>query len=465
VSAAPSLEEELAEADSAWLAGDAATAAPRYEALLSDLPEDAEPFRATIIMRLARARLASGDTTGYLAALERLAGMDYVPEHHALAAEELKAVAEGKPHPGQERTPIPAIGKVQAILVVDGNARPGGDRTRKKPFATLEAAVITARAVREKGAKGAIEIVVAPGAYRHSRTLELTVADSGTPESPLIIRSDDPDNPAVLTGGTVLRRWTAVEDAADLSRIPEAARAAVRVCDLSDHGVAGMGELLFGGFGSKRAKPKGNHRFVTLPVPELFHKGEPQTMARWPNEGMTRIPIDEAPETELDRYQRWGKETDLWLHGYWWREWADSYEKVASIEANGTIRLTPPTSGIFGMRQGWAVNALCELDRPGEWYLDVARNRVLYWPPEGFDPEQAVLSTYNTAIRAEACDSLQVRDISINYLRGDALIFDECSDLVLAGVDIQDCSGLGIRIHGGKRHLVHSCSAETMKLK
>jgi hypothetical protein len=456
------VEQVLSEGDRAWLGGDAAKAAQRYEALLSDLPEEAEPFRATIVMRLARARLASGDKAGCLKALERLRQLDYVPEHHALAAEELSAVTAGKPHPGLARTPIPAIGRVRATFVVDANAKPGGDGTPDKPFAALEEAVMAARLERRNAGKGAIEIVLEPGAYRQAQTLELSAADAGTAESPLVIRSRDAGDPAILTGGTVLRRWTTVEDESALSQIPDIARAGVLTCDLSAHGVAEMGELVFGGFGSKRARPKANHRFATLPVPELFHKGEPQTMARWPNEGMTRIPIDEVPETELERYQRWAKETELWLHGYWWREWADSYEKVASIEANGTIRLVPPTSGIFEMRMGWAVNALCELDRPGEWHLDTAQNRVFYWPPEDFDPEQCILSTFNTAIHAKASRHLQIRDLSIEFVRGDALIFEDCSDLLLAGLDIQDCSGLGIRIHGGKRHLLHTCRIDSM---
>lgn len=454
-------EQRLSVADNAWLGGDAAKAVPQYQVLLSGLPKDAEPFRATIIMRLARARLASGDKVGCLAALEQLVGTDYVPEHHALAAKELKAVVAGKPHPGQARTPIPAVGKLQVTLVVDGNAKPGGDGTRDKPFATLAQAVMAARAVRGKAGKGAVEIVLEAGTYLQAQTLELTGADGGTADSPLIIRSRDASKPATLTGGTVLRRWTSVEDATELSRIPEAARANVRMCDLSAHGVAGMGELVFGGFGSKRAKG-GNHRFATFCVPELFHKGEPQTMARWPNDKLTRIPINEVPKTEKERYRRWAKERDLWLHGYWWREWADAYEKVASIEASGMIRLVPPTSGAFGMRQGRAVNALCELDRPGEWYLDVAQNRVFFWPPKQFDPEQCVLSTHRTVIHAKACPFLQVRDLTINYVRGDGLIFEDCPELLLAGLDIQDCSGLGIRIRGGVRHLVHSCRIDSM---
>ena len=244
----------LSEADDAWLGGDAARAAPQYERLLSDLPDEAEPFRATIIMRLARARLASGDTAGCLTALERLAAMEYVPEHHALATKELQAVAAGKRHPGQTRTPIPAVGEVQATLVVDCDAKPGGDGTSAKPFATLAEAVMAARVVRGNAGKGAIEIVLEPGTYRQPQTLELTDADAGTAESPLVIRSRDAKRPATLTGGTVLRDWTAVEDSPELSWIPEAAHSSVRVCDLSAHGVTEMGELVFGGFGAGRAR-------------------------------------------------------------------------------------------------------------------------------------------------------------------------------------------------------------------
>ena len=286
--------------------------------------------------------------------------------------------------------------------------------------------------------------------------------DAGTAESPLVIRSQDPDRPAVLTGGVPLSKWMEVEDGALVDRLPESARGKALVCDLAAHGVEAMGALVFGGFSSARAEGD-NHRFGTFPVPELFYDGEPQTMARWPNDRLTRLPINEAPKEELDRFRRWAKETDLWLHGYWSRDWADAYEKVEAIENNGTIRPEPPTNRYgFGRRQGCAVNALCELDHPGEWYLDVAENRVVYLPPEGFDPKQCVLSCYNTVINAKDCSHLQIRDLVVNFVRGDALIFLDCSHLLVKGLDIRDCSGLGLRIRGGKHQLVHSCRIESM---
>ena len=77
----------------------------------------AEPFRATIIMKLARARLAAGDKAGCLKAMALLDAMEYVPDHHALAAEELKIVLAGKRHPAHERTQVPPIRQVQAMIV------------------------------------------------------------------------------------------------------------------------------------------------------------------------------------------------------------------------------------------------------------------------------------------------------------------------------------------------------------
>ncbi len=233
------------------------------------------------------------------------------------------------------------------MIVVNGKAEPGGNGTAVKPFRTLEEAV---RAVRLQPGNGAVEIVLEPGTYVQKHTIKLNKGKSGAPGSELVIRSRSKHQPAVLTGGTTLLRWTPVKDAALLARLPQAARAHVRACNLADHGVNKMDKLVFGGFGSKRCEPKGSHRFATLPVPELFYKGEPQTMAEWPNGTMTRIPVNEVPEKEVERFRRWGKETHLWLHGYWWRDWADAYEKVQSVLDNGMIRLQPPTSGLFLIR-------------------------------------------------------------------------------------------------------------------
>ncbi len=455
-------EQRLKAADAAWLARSPATAAPLYAALLKDLPKEAEPFRGTVVLRLARARLAAGNKAGAGKALASLASLDHVPEHHALAAAELKAVIEGKGHPGLAPTATPPLGKVGVRLIVRAGAAPGGDGSEEKPLAGLAEAVAQGREWRKRGGRGSVEIVLAPGSYRQQETLTLTAADAATAESPLVIRSQDPARPAVLTGGTVLRTWTKLTAGALADRVPAGARDKVRVCDLKAHGAGPIGELVFGGFSSARARGV-HHSFLTMPVPELFHKGEPQTMARWPDKGLTWLPVGAAPKKPDPRFARWTREEDLWLYGYWHWDWADAYEKVASIDKTGKINLVPPTNRYgFRRRQGCAVNALCELDQPGEWYLDTRRQLVCYYPPEGFDPEQCVLSSFRTVVSADRCSHLHLRDLEVRYVRGDALRFKDCSHLVLAGLDISRCSGMGIHIQGGLRHLIHSCRIRSM---
>ena len=200
-------EQRLKAADAAWLSKSPGTAAPLYAALLASLPKEAEPLRGTIVLRLARARLAAGDKAGALKALGMLASFDYVPEHHALAAEELEAVIAGKEHPGLQATPIRPVGKVGMRLMVRAGAVPGGNGFEDKPLPGLAEAVARARGWRAKGGRGAVEIILAPGTYRQEATLALTAEDAGTADGPPVIRSMDPANPAVLTGGTVLGTW------------------------------------------------------------------------------------------------------------------------------------------------------------------------------------------------------------------------------------------------------------------
>jgi len=438
-------EKVLKTADNLWLKGTPGKASPLYKELISNLPRDFEPFRSMIIMRLAQSHFATGKKTECQKALQLLNALEYVPEHHALAAQELMAITETGKNPGHTRTPVPPLPKAQKTVEVSPTGK----------FQTLAAALTEARKVRKRGET--VEILLAPGTYLQNETLMLGKKDSG-----LVIRSKDPGNPAVLTGGVTLKTWNKVTEPKALNQLPEAVRDQVLVCDLASHGIKKMGELVFGGFSSKRAA--GVHaRFRTFPVPELFLNGKPQTMARWPNDKLTKLPINSVPKDADARFARWAKEKDLWLYGYWHWDWADAYEKVESIDEAGKISLVPPTNRHgFRRKLGCAVNALCELDQPGEWHLDSKKGLIHYLPPNDFNPKECTLSSYNTTIAADNCDDLQIRDLEITYVRGDAATFTNCSRLLVVGMDIQNCSGLGLRIEGGEKHLIHSCQINSM---
>ena len=71
------------------------------------------------------------------------------------------------------------------------------------------------------------------------------------------------------------------------------------------------------------------------------------TLARWPNDGFAKIAATRtAPETSTAassaswktvsttrRPARAVENTgDIWVHGYWAWDWANSYEQIASID-------------------------------------------------------------------------------------------------------------------------------------
>jgi len=450
-------EEKLRNADELWLNTSPEEALVFYVELLDHLPEECEPFRSLIIMRLAQAYNTAGDHTECLRTLDLLQKLEYVPEHHALRAKELKAIISGKPHPGLQRTEILPPGNPGTIIYVNASAAQDGDGSITSPLITLQDAVWLSRKARVENNGGPVEIVLAPGTYMQKQTVMLSEKDRG-----LVIRSEDPENPAVLSGGIVLKNWKNITDSSTLRQLPRDVRNRVLVCDLSNNGIDSLGDLVFGGFSSSRT-PDTSQDSRSFPIPELFYLGDAQTMARWPNDRLTHLPVDTLPEKPDSRYNRWAKESDLWLYGYWHYEWADAYEKVAAIDPSGRITLEPPTNRYgFNLKLGCAVNALCEVDQAGEWHLDSKNGLIHYLPHEEFDPQQSRLSVFGTTISAENCPGLQIRDLVIEYVRGDALILRNCSELLLSKVEIRNCSGTGILVRHGKRHLIHSCTISSM---
>src|SRR6185503_13052282 len=86
-----------------------------------------------------------------------------------------------------------------------------------------------------------------------------------------------------------------------------------------------------------------------------------------------------------DRPRRWQDTGDLWVHGYWAYDWANSYEKVASLDLDQRLVKTAPPHGQYGFRKDqrfYFLNVLEELDQPGEWFLDRKSGVLYFWPPD-----------------------------------------------------------------------------------
>jgi hypothetical protein len=346
-----------------------------------------------------------------------------------------------------------------------------GIGSEKQPFASIERARDEIRVRRQSGSLpgGGVEVLVHGGEYQLSQTLSLLESDSGTESTPVVYRAMAGEKPT-FRGGTRLTGWRRLSDADAYPQLPAESRSNIWVMDLRACGITNLLPLKLGGFAS-------GNGFRTHPAHELFFNGLAMSLARGPNEGFLRINQvavkdgtkgydREGSKTgkffyEGDRLRRWSKEPDLLLYGYWFWDWADSYERVVSIDPEERLITLAQPWHTYGFSVGapfYAVNALSELDIPGEWYLDRGGGRVLLYPPS--DPRKATteLSRFDAPmVSLENVSWVHFTGITWELGSADAIHVRGGAHCLFAGCVVRHFAGNGIEIHGGQQHGLRSC--------
>jgi hypothetical protein len=337
--------------------------------------------------------------------------------------------------------------------------------TQSKPFATLERARDEARRLKQDGKppKGGLTIWLRGGDYFRANALELTAADSGTPDTPIVWRACKGETVRLL-GGRKLAGFQPVTEPGILARLPEVAREHVLQVDLGALGVTDFGTMAPRGFG----------RPLTAAHCELFCGGRPMTLARWPNEGawekIAGVPDAGATKDEHggnigkleegflysgDRPRQWKDTSGLWVHGYWSWDWANSYERVASIDFERRLIKTAAPYGLYGFRKGqrfYFLNVLEELDQPGEWFLDHKTGVLYFWPPA---PLNTPLPANSRERESKIHDSAP--EILLSLLAEPLLKLTDVSHVTFRGLILEATRSSAVQIHGGTSNLIAAC--------
>jgi hypothetical protein len=166
----------------------------------------------------------------------------------------------------------------------------------------------------------------------------------------------------------------------------------------------------FGGF--LQPDEPGGHSMgrCTSHQAELFFGGKPMTLARYPNKSpkgdtqwLTISAVNDKQSgfqvaVDAERVLSWAEAADPWIHGYWSYDWADSFLQVTRVANNtdtGATNVEVKGPVLYGFSKGakfYGVNILSELDEPGEYYLDRSSGTLYFWPPGGFDTNEAFVS-------------------------------------------------------------------------
>ena len=356
------------------------------------------------------------------------------------------------------------------FVAPNGNdANPG---TQARPLASLEAARDAVRKLRQDGKlpKDGVTVWLRGGDYVRTASLELSAADSGTPSAPIVWRACKGEMVRLL-GGRKLSGFQPVTDAAALARLDQQAREHVRKLDLGGLGITDFGRMKSRGFG----------RPTTPAHCEIFFDGKPMTLARWPNEGQWDA-IAGFPEASAqgndhggkigrleagfhyrgDRPRRWRDASDLWVHGYWSWDWANSYERVASLDLDQRLIKTAPPHGLYGFRKAqrfYFLNVIEELDQPGEWFLDRKSGILYFWPPQAAQEDPPVLISLldQPLLRLVGASHVAFQGVTFEATRASAVEIRGGAGNRVAGCLIRNVGNWGVRIDGGTGHGVVSC--------
>jgi len=317
------------------------------------------------------------------------------------------------------------------------------------PFATLERARDAIRALKRKGPlpQGGVTVWIRGGIYLRDKTFTLTEEDSGTAGAPIVYRAY-PKEEVRLLGGKPVTNWQPVTHPDILLRLDEAARAKVMQADLKALRITDYGEMTPRGFG-RPIYPAGL---------ELFFQNKPMTLARWPNNAWTKIAGVPAGQQggkftyEGERPAHWKDTSDLWVHGYWTWDWADTYEKVKVLDTQKREIETEPPHGAYGYTAGkrfYFLNVLEELDEPGEWYLDRKTGILYFWPPAPLTEESAFVSLLEKPlITMIATSHVTVRGLTLECTRGPGVEMVGGTRCVVAGCILRNLGTYAVSVDG-----------------
>ncbi len=367
------------------------------------------------------------------------------------------------------------------VARADFHVAPGGSDqnpgTRGRPFASLERAREAVRASRTRMSRpaGEVNVWIHGGDHPRSQTLELGPEDSGTPSAPVRWRAWRNDAPRLL-GGSRVTRFVPVTDRGVLDRLDPAARGHVVQADLRAAGIASPAGL----------RSRGFSRPLTDAHAEVFHGGRPMPLARWPNEGQWSR-IDGFPGAsgqgddhggkvgaitggfhyEGDRPSRWRDRDDIWVHGYWAWDWANSYERIQRLDVGQRLVETAAPHGLYGFRKGQRIqflNILEELDAPGEWFVERTSGLLYFWPPEPGAraqqpmPETLVSDLGGPFLRLHGCAHVTVEGLVLEAGRGSGVeVRGGASNAVVRCV-LRNLGGQAILLEGGQGHRVAACT-------
>jgi hypothetical protein len=343
-----------------------------------------------------------------------------------------------------------------------------GDGSINNPFATPCQAK---RAVRElKKSKAHIhpvEIIFSEGTYFLDKTLVLTPEDSGSPMSPVTWKAAAGERVVISGGKAIVGSWQPYRDGIWYIDLPET-KGWLRNINKAE---------------TYKETPENSWHFR-----QLFVNGKRAIRARYPNADDKELFLY-AVEGDMDFVKlprgkvkpEWNSEPDAQINivSNWrfFNQWND----VVKADPKKSILHLGPRERHGKIIKGnwfWIEGVKSELDRPGEWYLDVDEGRLYYKPEKYQNPDELSFTApylnrivylkgdvekgeYVENIRFEGLEfrntTFTLGQIEARVHTDAAVMMENTSDCVVQNCHFENIGGYALWMHlDSKKNIFHN---------
>lgn len=333
-------------------------------------------------------------------------------------------------------------------LHVSPTGRATASGSESDPFASLEQARDRIRLMRQQSDldHASVQVLVHSARYELPATLVFTAEDSGTEDFPITYRAVDGE--VQLSGGLQLREWHKPSRPEQIEPIPLPAREHVVCVELSPLGVS------CGNLNSCRL-----HQTI-LPAPlELFANQTRLPRAGWPNQGWALAKPTSSNSWHLEHPIHPKDQAHAWALGFWETDWNSALEPVSIDRESSVLAFSSQEpSRSKKVRDGARyrlTNLLCELDQPGEWFVETTSNTLYYWPVETSGP--ASISVLDTVVSIYDTSFLTLDGFHIEDARSMGVEIAGGNHVCLRNCRIGQTGTVGVHLFGGYDHRIESC--------
>jgi hypothetical protein len=251
------------------------------------------------------------------------------------------------------------------------------------------------------------------GTYYFDKAVEFTDLDSGTATKPIIYAAY-PGEKVIFSGGVVLdnKSFTDVKDSDVLSRLPSEAKDKVKQCSLE-----ALGDKI--NFTTQSDVSQMN--ILNLVINDKY--GIP---ARWPNKDEDNVMMDRLEGTNgfvysYERPANWKNAKDAYVAGWLQTGYFFHYTKIKSIDTDSSI-ISVDDKFKFNLSKEtgshYFVNLLEEIDMENEYYCDMDKKILYYYPQSSFSKDKLQIAALSDVIfKMKSCSNVIVKGITFEALR------------------------------------------------